>query len=125
MRMSAYLRDRLLAAVFNGRPYVLSDDPWISLHAGDPGLDGAHELTGGTYQRAQASFTEARNGVVATIGDVDFERGLPAAQVTHIGLWAAREAGHPLYVAELDEPQTLNRGGAFRVPAGDLDVTQD
>lgn len=119
MGISNYLENVLLDTVFNG-----AADPFISVHTGDPGETGANEHTGGTYIRQQAAFGAAASGAVTNSADIEF-LGIPAATITHIGVWEDETVGNFLWGGPLTGAQIINEGGDFIIPAGDLDVTLD
>ncbi len=55
MGMSETLRNELLDALGNASAYSVAT-PYVSLHTGDPGTNGASEVSGGSYARQSASF---------------------------------------------------------------------
>ena len=57
-----------------------------SLHNGDPGTNGANEVTGGSYARQGVTMAAASNGIRAASNQPVFN--VPASTtVAHIGLW--------------------------------------
>lgn len=123
MSISNYLEDELLDAVFNAGAFSVTT-PYVSLHTADPGETGASELSGGSYARQSASFGAASGGAVANDAQVEFT-DMPAATITHVGVWDAASAGNFLWGGALSASKTTNAGDTFRIPTGDLDVTLD
>lgn len=65
--------------------------PFISLHTSNPGSTGANELSGGSpaYARREGTWSAPSDGSVSAVADFD----VPAATITHIGLWSAATGG--------------------------------
>jgi hypothetical protein len=124
MTISNYAENKLLDAVFNAASFGLAGDPYVSLHTADSGETGASEVAGGSYARVQAAFDTAASGAVSNTAIIDFT-GMPAATVTHVGIWDASGAGNFLWGGALAAPKTTGAGDTLRLPAGDLDVTLD
>lgn len=124
MSISDYLELKLLDAVFNATAFGLGGNPWISLHDGDPGENGANEISGGSYVRQQAAFDPAASGAVTNSAIIDFA-GMPAKTITYVGVWDddGTPAGNFLWGGALTAPKTTNAGDTFRIAAGDLDVS--
>lgn len=93
-RLSTTAKNGILDALVNGTAWnpMSSGNPYVSLHAGDPGTTGANEVTGGSYVRQQVAFNAAASGQAVNTSSVLFTL-MPAAVVTHIGLWTASTAG--------------------------------
>lgn len=117
--LSAYLRDAILDAIFNGAPFAVVGDPHISLHTADPGAVGSGEVSGGSYARQQAPFDPASGGI-SNGGTIDFA-DMPAATVTYVGVWDG--AGNFLWGGPLGTPVTVTAGRTIRIAAGDLSAT--
>lgn len=66
---------------------------FASLHSGDPSTTGANELTGGSpaYARKAITYAAASGGQRSNSAALTFD--VPAATVTHVGLWSAVTAG--------------------------------
>jgi hypothetical protein len=96
---------------------------YVSLHTADPGETGASEVTGGSYGRqGPETFSAAAAGASDNDTQIDFTN-MPAATVTHVGLWDASTAGNFLWGGSLTTSKSLNAGDTFRIAAGDLDVS--
>lgn len=123
MSISNYLENELLDAVFSAGAFSVTT-VYISLHTGDPGETGASEATGGSYARQSAAFDAAASGATANSGTISFT-DMPAATITHVGVWDAVSAGNFLWGGALTASKTTNSGDTFQIPTGDLDVTLD
>ncbi len=66
---------------------------YASLHTGDPGSNGANEVSGGSpaYARQAVTFNSATNGARALNADVTFD--VPACTVQYVGYWTAQTGG--------------------------------
>jgi len=88
---------------------------WWSLHTADPGHDGSvqSELIGGSYARQSAAFTTVDARTIWLATKLTWP-GLPAARVTHVGVWDALYNGHLLTFAALPAPgKDVAQGGAI------------
>jgi len=128
MTISNYAENKLLDAVFRftttggGLPTA---NTYVSLHTADPGETGASEVVGGSYARQQAAFDAAVAGATQNTAIID-HTGMPAATVTHVGIWDALTVGNCLWTG----PRTgggiaIGAGNTHRIAPGDLDVTLD
>lgn len=120
-----FLENELLDAVFNGSSYTPSS-LYCSLHTADPGETGASEVTGGSYARQNvgASFATAASGSVSSSASISFT-DMPAATVTHVGIWDAASAGNFLWGATLSASKSTNAGDTFTIASGDLTFSLD
>ncbi len=121
MALSAYLRDKLLDHVLKGSAYTQPTNIYISLHTADPGTTGASECTGGSYARqlGNSSFAAAGSGSKASNAAFNFT-GMPAATVTHVGIWDAVTTGNFLWGGSLTASKTVGAGDTFQLPSGQL-----
>lgn len=65
---------------------------WISLHTGDPGNDGANEVTGGGYARIQVTWGNAvdDSGGALAKGKITgnaLKFNVPQGTISHYGVW--------------------------------------
>lgn len=115
----------VLNSVFRGVAYTNPTTPIkVSLHTADPGETGANELVGGSYARQTVTFNAASAGQITNSASVDFA-GMPAATITHVGLWDS--AGTPVFLGggALTASKTVGAGDTFSLPAGQLTVSLD
>lgn len=84
MGLTVAVRNATLDSIFGG--------VYISLHTGNPGTNGANEVTGGSYARQLETFAAAASGEIANASDIEFE-DMPAVTVSYWGIWSAASAG--------------------------------
>ncbi|MFY1686492.1 phage tail fiber protein [Plantactinospora sp. WMMB782] len=97
---------------------------YMSLHSGNPGSNGANELSGGSpaYARQQLSWAAADDGEAAITGTETFN--VPAGStVAYIGLWTAVTGGTFLGADELASSETYTGQGVYEVTAATLTAT--
>lgn len=94
---------------------------YLSLHTADPGATGASEVTGGSYARNAIALDAAAAKATANT-DAESFTGMPAATVSHVGLWTASSAGTFIGGGALNASQAVPSGGTFTINAGDLDL---
>lgn len=97
---------------------------WLGLHSTDPtaaGLAGG-EISGGSYQRQQLTWTTPSNRTVSNTNTLTF-LNLPAAPVHFFALWTQQTGGAINYVIPL-APTTLtfSSGGTLVIPLNDIVV---
>jgi hypothetical protein len=122
MPLSTWAGNAILDALLNNA--ALAESPYISLHSGDPGLDGANELSGNNYGRILGSFGAASSQAAANDALVTFATASGDwAQATYFGVSDAVSAGNFVGGAALDDARTILSGeyGEFAISA--LDVT--
>ena len=122
MALSTYIGNKILDAILNATTLTGITTPYISLHTGDPGLTGASEVTGGSYIRKSASFEAAASKASQTDAVLEFA-GMPAATVTHIGIWDAESSGNFLWGGTNSGTQSVAAGNTFGLASGALDVS--
>lgn len=118
MSLSAYLTGAILAAVFTGKSFAVSD-LYVSLHTDDPGMTGANEVRGGKYLRKPSLFKVESDTAVRGVEGVQFD-DMPAVTLSHYGLWDSQQGGRFLWGGTLSRRRGLEDGDAFRIPAGSL-----
>lgn len=64
---------------------------WVSLHTADPGTTGASEVSGGSYARAQTTWSAGISDGIVSGSEVTAL--LAAGTYTHVGLWSASTGG--------------------------------
>lgn len=124
MSISNFLENKILDHVLRNTAYTPAATVYVSLHTADSGETGASEVSGGSYVRKAASFTAAASGATETSADLTWT-SMPAATLTHVGIWDASTAGNFLWGGALSSAKVVNSGDTFKIAAGDLDVTLD
>jgi len=117
---STFGANKLLDAILNNDTYVCAT-PYVSLHTADPGLTGTSEVTGGSYARQLGSFSSAAARASASDADIDFA-GMPAATITHVGIWDAVTAGNFIWGGALTASKAVGAGETLHFPSGDVDL---
>ncbi|HHB12213.1 MAG TPA: hypothetical protein ENK62_03325 [Chromatiales bacterium] len=123
MSISDYLENKILDKVLSATDFTVTT-VYVSLHTADPGETGGNEVSGGSYARQSASFGSASAGTASNSATLSFT-DMPAATITHVGLWDASTAGNFLWGGALTASKTTNAGDTFQIAAGDLDVSLD
>lgn len=92
--------------------------PTASLHSGDPGSNGANELTGGTYARKSITFGAASGGVRTAVSNPVFD--VPAGgSVRYAGFWdGATFKGSGILTTE-----TYTNAGTYTLTAATITLT--
>lgn len=96
---------------------------FMSLHTGNPGENGASEVTGGSpaYARKGITWGAASGGSKALSAAVTFD--IPAGTtVTHIGLWDASSGGNFLIGAALTDSRAFTNQGTLEVTAATMSI---
>lgn len=114
--------NKILDKIFSNTDFTHPTTVYVSLHTSDPGTDGSNEVTGGSYARQSAAFDSAASGATANSAEISFT-DMPAATVTHIGIWDASTAGNFWWGGALTASKTTTSGDTFKISAGNLDVT--
>lgn len=123
MSVATYASEQIVKAMFTTSTLTRPTSWYLSLHTADPGRTGANEVADANYVRQSATFTASLNGDVwQAINDA--EAAFPAADaqftVTHIAVFDASTAGNPIMSVEIPLSRTVQAGGIFTVPAGEL-----
>lgn len=127
MSISNTWENEILDHIFNNAAAPAVATPYISLHDADPGETGANEVTGGSYARQSGAFGNATAGAVSNTATIDFT-GMPAATVTHVGVWSSSTAtasANFVWGGALTTSKVVGAGDTFRITVGNLDVTLD
>ena len=91
---------------------IVTRDTWLSLHTANPGPVGGSELSGNGYRRQRADMEDPSDGAVRNSSVVVFPM-LPAASVTHVGVWDGEDDGRLLWVAQLTESRGFSNNDTF------------
>lgn len=124
--LSNYLENKIIDHVLRNTPYTTpGTQVWLALYTADPtDADAGTEVTGGSYARQQVTAWDApaaratANTNVITFPQASANWG----NVTHIGIRDASAGGNLLFHGPLTTPKTVNTGGNFSIPAGDIDI---
>ena len=120
---STYLGNMVIDHMFRNQAYTSPSAVYVSLHTADPGLDGANEVTGGSYARkaltlAAASSKSSSNGVA-----VEFT-SMPATSVLYGGVWDQGGTTGNFYASgSLSASKIVNSGDTFQFPISNFTIT--
>lgn len=124
MSKSDYLEDKILDHVLRNTAYTPAATVYAALFTADPGETGAsNEVSGGSYARQAVTFSAASGGVIASSADVTFD-ALPAATITHFGIFDASTGGNFLYGGALSSSVELISGSDVVFSSGQITVTE-
>jgi hypothetical protein len=103
--------------------YLIPTGQWLALHLSDPGTSGssATEMIGGGYARNQVAWSAPSNRTTANTNAFKY-LNLPAATITHLGIWDAATGGNLLYSIALPTPVVVTVGQYFTLPVHDIAV---
>lgn len=121
---SDYLELEVLDHVFGNSAYASPTTVYMSLHTADPGETGTSEATGGSYVRQAITFGAAAAGQIQNSGEVQFD-DLPAATITHGGVYDAASGGNFLAGGSLTESKVVSAGDSLKVIANNFTITLD
>ncbi len=100
--------------------HITGREMFISLHSGEPGEVGAHELASARISTAKL-FGKSAAGVAASARELSFDK-LPAAEITHVGLWDSAKAGRFLAGAPLLKKKAVDDGDSLRFSTAKLGI---
>lgn len=104
--------------------YTPADALYLSLHTGDPGQNGANEVTGGSYARKAITFDAASSKKCVSSAAIEFE-GMPSATVSHVCLWDNSTSGNVKWAGSLAASKAVPAGETLRFKAGEVTVELD
>jgi hypothetical protein len=105
----------------NGAPSAVTN-VYLKLHIGDPGEDCTGNPAAHTTREEFTTAVTATD-TVSNEADTEFTPMAADEEISHVSVWDDLAAGNPLIYGALADPQVVNAGGLFRIPAGDLDLT--
>jgi len=103
---------------------------YVALYTSAPtDSGGGVECTGGAYEREavarQTGWTSAGNAT-ENASDITFTEATASwGTVVAFGLFDALSAGNLLYWGDLTTSKSIDNGDTAKIPAGDLDITED
>jgi len=137
--LSDYLEAKYLDLTYNGVAFTPPASLYIALYTSNPtDADVGTEVSGGGYARAQVhpngggapafnlAVADGAGMMVTNAQDIEFAAATAAwGTVTHFGMKDAATGGHLLHHGALDQSQTVNSGGIFRIAAGALKLRME
>ena len=102
-----------MALSTNGKNTMLSQLAsvalYASLHTGNPGDNGANEVSGGSYARKSLTWGSPSNGQIAITNQPVFD--VPGGTtVSYVGLWSATSGGTFYGAADVTDESFTNAG---------------
>lgn len=124
MAISTYAANKILDAILNNTSFQVAQ-AWIALHSGDPGDDGANELSGNGYGRKAGTFSAPSSGATSNSGALTFgpATGSNWAEAGYFGVWDAETDGNFLGGGAVSVARTVLVGEYAEWAIGELDVT--
>ena len=122
MPFTVTAHNSILNKIFRNTDFSPSANLYISLHTANPTDSGTSEVTGGSYARQSVAFDAASTSHTQNTGAVNFT-SMPAATVTHFGIWSASTAGTLWGYGALSASKTCAAGDTLSFAAGDIDWT--
>ena len=122
---SNYLEKKILDYVLRDQADWAPATVYLSLHTADPAEDASGaECSGGSYARQAIAF-DAAHATAGTIANSDIETfsGMPAATVSHMGIWDASSSGNLLFYGALTDSKTVASGDTVQFAAGSIVIT--
>lgn len=125
MSMGTFLEEAVLNAVFNNTvgPFPVAQ-PYVKLHVGDPGEDGASNAAANTTRKALSCGASSGAGAISNDAALDWTNVPNAEDYTHVSIWDADSAGNHLWNGTMTA-NAVGVGDNFQIPIGDLDITLD
>lgn len=96
---------------------------YVSLHTGDPGTNGANEVTGGSpaYARKSVTWAAPSNGTIQSSNSQVFD--VPAATtITYAGYWDAATSGN-FYGSRAITSESFGGQGTYTIATGGITET--
>ena len=122
MPFTTSIGNAILNKLLKGTDFTDPTDWDISLHTGDPGQNGANEVSGGSYARQEPSFDTVASKEVTTDADIEFT-SMPSCTVTHLGLWGYIGSTWTfIWGGALDSSKAVGAGDTAKIGAGNLDA---
>lgn len=124
---SNYLENEILDHILRGAggAWTAPTTLYLALHTADPTDAGSGaEVSGGSYARQAITFGAASGGSAASSNAPSFT-GMPAATVTHIGIWDASSGGNLLFYGALSSSRTTQSGDTVNFASGAVTVALD
>ena len=123
--ISDYLEKKILDYVLRDTADWAPAAVYLALHTADPVDAGSGaEVSGGSYGRQNIAFDacHATTGLTQNT-DIETFTSMPAATVTHIGIWDAASSGNLLFHTPVDASKTVGSGDTISVAAGAVTIT--
>lgn len=129
---SNWLENHFLDALYGGGTFTEPSTVYLALYASDPtDADTGIELNGGGYARVAltpGTDLTVTGNAMTNANEISFPEstGDQNGPATHFGLRDASTGGNLLHHGSLSVSRAVDSAGiTIKVPAGELDVTED
>lgn len=124
MAFTTNAANAIISKILRNTDFTHPTATYVSLHTGDPGDNGANEVTAGgnAYARQSVTFASPSNKASSNTADLSWVN-MPAVTITHIGIWTLSSSGVFWWGGPLSTQKTTTAGDTFTILTGDLDVT--
>ena len=121
---SDYLENKILDHVLKNTSYTSPAAVYCALYTAAPSdSGGGTQVTGGSYARQAVTFSTASSGESHNTADIVFTL-MPAATVTHFGIFDASTSGNLLYWGAFSASKTTTSGDALTIPSSGLSISE-
>jgi hypothetical protein len=121
---SDYLENAVLKHFLGISSVTSPSSTYVALFTSDPtDANSGTEVSGGSYARQPASWTTPTAGTAATTADIVYQ-DMPAATVTHWGLYDSLTGGHLLFHSPFDVSKAPAAGDTLTIPSGGLTISE-
>ena len=122
--LSDYYENQVIDHMFRNVAFTPPATLYLALYTSIPDDTGGTEASGGAYARTVFTFTAASAGVTSNVADITFsEATADWGRIVAYGIFDALTAGNLLAWGHFEGTTQINSGQAFRVDAGNLDLT--
>ena len=123
--MSDYLENKILDYVLRNTADWAPTAVYLALHTGDPTDVTSAGLANEVDVTRQAIEFDAAHATTGLTQNTDIETftSMPAATVTHIGIWDAASSGNLLFHTAVGSSKTVGSGDTISIAAGAVTIT--
>ena len=120
--ISDYLEKKILDYVLRDTADWAPSTVYVALHTADPVDAGSGAEVDVARQAIEFDACHATTGVTQNT-NIETFTSMPAAAVTHIGIWDHLSAGNLLFHTPVDSSKTVGSGDTISVAAGAITIT--
>jgi hypothetical protein len=120
--MSDYLENKILDYVLRNTADWAPTAVYVALHTADPVDAGSGAEVDVARQAIEFDAAHATTGVTQNT-NIETFTSMPAATVTHIGIWDHVSAGNLLFHTPVDASKTVGSGDTISIAAGAITIT--
>ena len=117
--LTTWLANAMLEHVLLGTPMTQPGGLWVQLHDGDPGLAATANVAGTNTRAAIADLTDANNGLVSNVGEIEWATAAVTEIASHVSVWDAATGGNPMWQGAIS-PKGLTAGAPITIASGQL-----